>query len=167
MELPMSWYPELGTETMVAVGDHVRAVGWLCSDHPFTRGSVPAEFLARLREFVRLAGDSAKALYFPAFGGFHTCELCGEFHDIRNLGVPAGEVLYVAPGMVAHYIEQHGYAPPADFVDAVMASPLPATAEFRATAKPFYDRHCLWWEAFFARQRAETEPDAGPATGQR
>jgi hypothetical protein len=153
----MSWYQDLDTHTMVATGDHVCAVGWLSSDHPFTRGNVPAEVSARLREFVRLAADSACALYFPAFGGFHTCELCDEFHDSRNFGVPAGDLLYVAPGMVAHYVERHGYSPPAEFVNAVMASPLPGTPEYQAAVAEFRRRHQEWWEGFFKRQQAQAE----------
>jgi hypothetical protein len=153
----MSWYQDLDTHTMVATGDHVRAVGWLSSDHPFTRASVSAEFSARLREFVRLAADSADALYFPAFGGFHTCDLCDAFHDSRNFGVPAGELLYVAPGMVAHYVERHGYSPPAEFITAVMASPLPGTSEYQVAVAEFHRRHQEWWEAFFKRQQAAAE----------
>ena len=104
----MSFFPDMGHESMVAAGDHVRAVGWLHPDHPFSKGEVPAEFLARLKEFVRLSSDSADALYLGAFGGFHTCEFCGQAHGIQNFGVPSGEMLYVAPEMVVHYIEQSG-----------------------------------------------------------
>jgi hypothetical protein len=157
----MSWYQDLDKHTLVATGDHVRAVGWLSSDHPFTRGNVPAEFSARLREFVRLAGDSADALYFPVFAGFHTCELCDEFHDNRNFGVPAGEPLYVAPGMVAHYVERHGYCPPPEFITAVMASPLPGTSEYQAVAE-FRRRHQEWWQALLKRQQAQAGQNATP-----
>ena len=143
----MSWYPDLSTQTMVAAGVHVRAVGWLSSDYPFPRGDVPAEFVARLRDFVRLADDSAEALNFPGFRGLHSCELCGSVRDRRNFGVPAGELLYVAPGMVAHYVEQHGYCPPAEFVAAVLVSPLPGTAEYQAAVAEFGRLHKEWWEA--------------------
>jgi hypothetical protein len=158
----MSWSQDLDTHTMVATGDHVRAVGWLSSDHPFTQGSVPAEFIARLLEFVRRAGESADALYFPAFGGFHTCEFCSEFHDSRNFGVPVGEQLYVAPGMVAHYVERHGYCPPGEFIAAVMAAPLPGTSEYQDAAADFRRRHQEWWEAFFKRQQGQAEQTVAP-----
>src|SRR4051794_13879170 len=121
----MSWYPDLSNRTLVATGDHVRAVGWLGASQPFTRGEVPAVFVTRLQEFVRLAHVSAEALSFAAFCGLHDCELCERKRDARNFGVPAGPVLYVAPGMISHYVERHGYCPPAEFIAAVMASPLP------------------------------------------
>jgi len=133
----MSWFPDLARESMVAEGEHVRAIGWLASNRPYTRGPVPPEFVARLREFVELADASSDALGFGVFGGFHTCEFCRQNHDSRNFGVPAGELLYVPPAMIGHYVEQHGYAPPAEFIAAVAASPLPSTEEYARLAEPF------------------------------
>jgi hypothetical protein len=49
---------------------------------------------------------------------------------IGNFGVPSGDLLFVAPEMVVHYIEQHGYRPPAEFVAAVFRSPLPDTEDY-------------------------------------
>jgi hypothetical protein len=138
---PMSWFPEMSRQSMVAEGDHVRAVGWLSSRQPYTRATVPTDFLARLREFVQLSSASADALYFPAFAGLHTCEFCGKDHDSRNFGVPSGDLLFVAPAMIAHYIEQHGYCPPMEFISAVVASPLPNTPAYVAVCSPFRELH--------------------------
>lgn len=133
----MSWYPDLSTNSMVAKGDHVRAVGWLSVGQPYAQGSVPLDFVLRLREFVNLANESSEALYFGAYGGFHTCEFCGQAQDTRNFGVPAGEHLFVAPAMIGHYVEEHKYAPPAEFIAAVADSPLPGTVEYTRLAEPF------------------------------
>jgi hypothetical protein len=159
-EAGMSWYQDLDAYTMVASGDHVRAIGWLTCGQPFQQGEVPPTFLARLDQFVRLAGRSAEALSFPAFGGFHECELCDRSADPRafgpcgygNLVVPDGPVLYVAPELVAHYVRVHHYQPPAEFVAAVIASPLPDTPEYRALAEPFARLHRAEWERAFQRQ---------------
>ena len=140
----MSWYPDLGNRTMVANGDHVRAIGWLSASQAFAQGEVPAAFVARLRDFVRLARDSSQALHFGAFRGMHNCELCRRERDARNFGVPAGPLLYIAPAMVLHYVEQHGYCPPTEFIDAVMVSPLPGTPEYESLAEPFVQLH--WQE---------------------
>ena len=83
------------------------------------------------------SSDSARALYFGGFGGFHTCEFCGWSHGNENFGVPSGELLFVAPEMVVHYIEEHGYCPPAEFVEAVLRSPLPDTEEYQLITEPF------------------------------
>jgi hypothetical protein len=137
----MSFFPDMGCESLVAAGDHVRAIGWLHPDHPYTRGEVPAEFLARLKEFAALSGDSAEALYFGAFGGYHTCEFCGRAHGIGNFGVPSNALLFVAPEMVVHNIEQHGYSPPAEFIAAVLQTPLPDTEEYQLITEPFWHMH--------------------------
>src|SRR5690349_16575882 len=110
----MSYFPDLGRRRMdaLASGEHVRAVGWLHPDHPYTRGEVPADFLHRLKQFVAQSGASADALGFGHYGGWHTCEFCHRERGSSNFGVLAGDVLYVAPGMIVHYIEAHGYRPP-------------------------------------------------------
>ncbi len=156
----MSWYPDLSSQTMVASGDHVRAVGWLSSDQPFQQGEISSEFMSKLDEFVRLAGRSADALSFPAFGGWHECEFCEPPADPRalgprgygNFGVPDGDVLYVAPELVAHYVRVHSYQPPAEFVTAIMNSPLPDTPEYRLLAEPFARLRQAEWDRFFQRQ---------------
>jgi hypothetical protein len=153
----MSWYPDMGRESMVASGEHVRAVGWLSSDHPYTRGEVPAEFVNRLREFVRLANESGDALYFGAFGGFHTCEFCGGAHDSRNFGVPSGELLFIPPAMVPHYVEQHGYAPPPEFIAAVLTSPLPDTTEYQSAVRVFREIQQRLVEKLIEQQQSQSE----------
>jgi hypothetical protein len=137
----MSFFPDMGREALVAAGDHVRAIGWLHPDYPYSKGEVSAEFLARLKEFAARSGASAEALYFGAYRGFHTCEFCGQAHGIGNFGVPDGDLLFVAPEMVVHYIEEHGYRPPAEFVAAVLRSPLPDREEYQIITEPFWHLH--------------------------
>jgi hypothetical protein len=130
--------PRNGTSVDGATGEHIRAVGWLHPDHPFTKGHIPPAFLARLKEFVELSGESADALYFGASGGVHQCEFCNGAIGASNFGVPDGELLFVAPEMIVHYIETHRYHPPAEFIDAVMKSPLPDTEEYQIITEPFW-----------------------------
>jgi hypothetical protein len=137
----MSFFPDLGYESMVAAGDHIRAIGWLHPDHPYPQGEVSGEFLARLKEFAARSGDSSRALYFGGFGGFHTCEFCGRAHGIANFGVPSDDLLFVAPEMVVQYVEEHGYCPPTEFVAAVLRSPLPDTEEYQIITEPFWHLH--------------------------
>lgn len=39
------------------------------------------------------------------------------------LFVPFGPAIYVSPRSIAHYIDAHGYGPPAEFQKAVMECP--------------------------------------------
>src|SRR6266508_988065 len=103
----MSFFQDMGHESIVAAGEHVRAIGWLHSNHAYTQGAVSIEFLGRLKQFVAQSSESADALYFGAFGGFHTCEFCGNAFGINNFGVPSDGLLFVAPEMVLHYVERH------------------------------------------------------------
>jgi hypothetical protein len=118
-------------------GENSIPIGWLHPDHEFSRGEVAPEFVARLKEFARLWGESIDALGWGAAGGYHTCEFCGKASGSGTFGVPAGDRIFDAPEMIAHYVEAHNYAPPAEFVAAVMATPLPGTPEYAAAVAPF------------------------------
>jgi hypothetical protein len=39
----MSFFPDMGRSSLVAAGDHVRAIGWLHPDHAYTTGEVSAQ----------------------------------------------------------------------------------------------------------------------------
>src|SRR5947209_6974283 len=122
---PVSYVPDMQTLDSGQV-----AVGWLHPNHGFPQGSVPADFVAKLREFARRWAESITALGWGAAGGFHACEFCGKAWGSGTFGVPAGERVFYAPEMIAHYVEEHRYAPPAEFIAAVLASPLPGTREY-------------------------------------
>ncbi len=136
----MSFCPEMGRKTMVASGEHVRAVGWLHPQYPFPQGTVPAMVIERLREFTQRCGESTRALDWGSFGGLHNCEFCGHFYAVGNFGVPDGPVLFVAPEMVTHYVEQHKYVPPDEFILALKRSPLPGTDEYTDAVEMFRGR---------------------------
>jgi hypothetical protein len=113
--------------------------GWLGAGAEYSRGAVPPEFMERLIRFTRHWGESTRALGWPYACGFHTCEFCGEFNASGNFGVPSTSVLYVCPEMIVHYIAVHEYQPPPEFVDAVLAAPLPGTAAYKRAVEGFRD----------------------------
>lgn len=132
----MTYYRDNSTKCMAASGPHVRSIGWLDKKHRFRKGRTSLEFREKLRKFSEQASNSTFSLGWGVFFGQHTCELCEKFSSGLNFGVPAGELLYVAPGMVSHYVENHRYRPPKEFVEAVLNSPLPGTREYsEATAR--------------------------------
>lgn len=104
----------------------VLAVGWLDKSHPFTVGPAPKRFVTRLRDII--AGEHVNQTR-----GFHQCNLCGrdriKFHTwnkTKLLGsaeiwVPDadGSNIFAAPTMIQHYIIDHNYLPPAQFIEAV------------------------------------------------
>lgn len=107
------------------------AVGWLESHRDLTTGDVDAAFFAAL---TALLVDPWQP-YVTA--GTQRCSLCRftggpgvlRYRDreitlgVANLFVPTRDRAYVAPSLIAHYIDAHGYAPPAEFREAVMRCP--------------------------------------------
>jgi hypothetical protein len=53
--------------------------------------------------------------------------------------VPSRASVYIAPDLIVHYVEQHRYAPPAEFVDAMLACPEPSSAAYFDLLLPFAD----------------------------
>ena len=108
------------------------SVGWLDMAHEFPKGPVPEGFLDRLIELI-------KKPVGMNMGG-HACQFCPAhvFADRTKWPYQAprganGEIQvqgkeglsYSAPTMIAHYVEAHGYAPPLEFIEAVMMIKLP------------------------------------------
>ena len=122
---------------MGSAGCFAQWVGWLHPDHAFRQGEVSADFTERLREFALRWGASTNDLDWGVCMGFHSCEFCDKSHNTGRFGVPSGNILFVAPTMIVHYVEQHRYAPPNEFVSAVLKSPLPGTQEYQAAVARF------------------------------
>ena len=78
--------------------------------------------------------------------GLHSCDLCDRdpVHDKRELAVPAGAVLYVAPAMIGHYIDTHGYRPPDEFIRAVESGPRRGSLRHRLAMLRHF-RHGFSW----------------------
>lgn len=64
--------------------------------------------------------------------GVHQCEFCRDCLDNGDIVVPSGELLFVSPTMLVHYVEVHTYLPPADFINAVLGCPDPMSPEYSA-----------------------------------
>jgi hypothetical protein len=116
-------------------------VGWLDNVHPFPHGRVEGRLVERMK---RLAAKPVER-----YRGIHICELCVEppalvktnlpnrvvidpncswmrWVDQRSsngeIRVSRGGVTFAAPVLIVHYIEEHGYLPPTDFLKAVEES---------------------------------------------
>jgi hypothetical protein len=136
------FYPDLGTETQIASGPSIRAIGWLSYGHPFRTGRCTFSSLERLPEFVVRSSEMFAAVpSWPALAGPHRCEFCSDSWGVCNIAVPDRRVLYVAPEMVLHYVTVHHYCPPDEFVDAVVTAPLPGDPSYAERLSGF---HTAW-----------------------
>ena len=132
-------FPDFGNLVPIPMANPaaVRAIGWLSATHVHATGMTPPAFAGKLREICAHWSKGLEALGWPAAAGSHTCEFCGSFRTSGNVGVPWNDVLFVSPEMVAHYVETHSYLPPAEFIEAVLASPVPGTVEYAEAVQKF------------------------------
>jgi hypothetical protein len=115
----------------VADPSNLRAVGWIERGHDYTRGDVAPDLM---RALMDLLVDPWQPF---VSAGAHRCSLCrftGGPGEVRvdstvirvgsnNVFIPGREVVYVAPSLIAHYMDAHAYSPPPEFGQAVMACP--------------------------------------------
>lgn len=126
---------DLATECQVAHGPAVRAVGWLEHGHAFPTGPILKSFISALRAHVT---DAGRWLAVVAAGG-HSCDLggCDRSAGTQHVIIPTKHCVYVAPDLIVHYVEAHSYAPPNEFVEAVLACPEQSSAAYVELLVPF------------------------------
>ncbi len=116
-------------------------IGWLEKGKNYTKGSnFPFDLRDRIA-FLRFAFSEK----FPSilFRGYHECSLCKLdinhdatlYHSHVNLFVPDEKNVYVIPGRVDHYIEEHNYQIPNEVIKAIMNCPDPRTDDFKNLVK--------------------------------
>ena len=145
----MTYYPDLATKGFIVAGEQVRSVGWLDSTHSFSVGVCPTGLVEQLERHISMA-------WLPRVScGFHECSFCHPGSDLPPVQrpratagqritagtqlvlIPGNGFLYSAPDLITHYIRQHGYLPPQEFVDAVNRCPDQGTPPYIELMKPF------------------------------
>lgn len=103
-------YPELNGLVEVV------SVGWLDTSHTIPAAAHPPALLDAIRARLALI----EVVYISL--GIYTCPFCskvqvsGEYHFYN----PATRRGYVAPALFLHFMEEHYYAPPKEFIQAVL-----------------------------------------------
>lgn len=106
----------------------LRAVGWLAHGHAFETGPTASGLVAKLEAML----EQTNAAYpHYRFRGCMHCGLClaldcpspGPIWSQENLLVPGAAAVYLAPGGIVHYVHEHAYRPPREFMDAVLRCP--------------------------------------------
>ena len=113
------WFEDLSPCTYFSAGAKLVAVGWLERAKPYPTGQVDRGVYDALVEMRKNPWQPFVST------GTHECDLCkfeGE-HGSANLFVPADGVIYVAPELIVHYMNLHGYARAHVFCRAVLACP--------------------------------------------
>ena len=108
------YFKDLFEEHIPRAGAILVKIGWLSKDEPYTQGECPKEFMDKLKK-IKLSGLTK---------GHHYCPFCNNFTGQGEFYIPilpaSNRKGYSAPHMIIHYIEEHNYCPPQEFMDAVM-----------------------------------------------
>lgn len=93
------------------------AVGWLENGKPYEKGETSKKVVEKIHEFIKTSG------MYVYFLGYHKCDFC----DFINVELGAATILiaykkkvYICPALIVHYIENHQYLPPTEFIEAVL-----------------------------------------------
>ncbi|MGZ5544554.1 MAG: DUF7919 family protein [Limisphaerales bacterium] len=134
------YYPDLNNECQVDRGLYVRAIGWLSAVNPIPKGQVPSEFVDALRRHLTCPWQPVVA------GGAHNCEICqlNQAQGRANVWIPTSEVVYVAPELILHYLVEHEYKPPDEFISAVIDCPEQWSNAYFSLMRKFP----AWWVEF-------------------
>ena len=133
----MTYYPDLSACDFFfpSCPATLVAVGWLENGRPVPTGEVTEQVFERLLELLREP-------WGPVTAGWHDCDLCVYRYGpskmatnpnavgFRNVFVPGDAKIYLAPELILHYIDQHGYAPPSEFQQAVLDCPTMRSIEY-------------------------------------
>ena len=131
----MTYYEDLSpyqyVKDSIPAGVTAVNVGWLEPEEDYAKGSVPDGFIDSLAIIVR---DSRQM----KMRGWHGCRLphIGHQEPYPTVVVVGGQKVslggaevrvvaksgewMIAPDLVLHYVSNHSYKPPKDFIEAVM-----------------------------------------------
>lgn len=120
--------------------DTARNVGWLEPGHDFAIEPSSEWFLDALWGYCRIIVNPTR--------GLHYCDLCNRRSAVFSRGdqrliLGAGEIRvfsgdgknFAAPNLIYHYVAEHNYRPPADFLKAVEKGPRPSSDEYTLLLK--------------------------------
>lgn len=142
---PYTYFPDTAPASVVVLN-----VGWLEPEHAYTQGEVPQDFVEALGHLclhhpsIRARGWHNCRLAPPVSGGARCVTRSNETLPSGKLALPpplkveiegmsvslgSAEVRVVtregnwlaAPNLVYHYVTHHGYRPPREFIEAVLA----------------------------------------------
>jgi hypothetical protein len=85
------------------------------------------------------------------------------FFQSSSLFVPANGFIFVAHPMIAHFVDAHGYNPPAEFWKAVRNSPGVPSILYRQAMIDCGPTNSTWLAAIWAGQAAWDLTESGPA----
>jgi hypothetical protein len=121
----MTYCPDMSPHEDAGSEPNTFHIGWLDKDHSYPKGEAPGAFAERLSIFCKNPPLKYATL------GWHDCEFCGAALEGAEIRLLHEQRIFAAPAGIYHYVDAHQYKPPDEFIESVMRSPLPDSAEYR------------------------------------
>jgi len=136
----VAYFPDLSEYTYIKhlCRPNTLNVGWLDATHPFEKEKTSAEVVSILWDYCKYSIGQTRGFQFC---GINCCEYSGTI-EYRRSGVllklgsaevrvfGAADKIYAAPNLVYHYVSEHDYKMPDEFVIALMSGPPPGSDEY-------------------------------------
>jgi hypothetical protein len=131
----MTYFPDLANCTYGSDDEQrpkqMLSIGWLEPPHPIPTGTVPDEFVTRLGELCAQPVAVTRGYHDCPFPPCRDTDQTATITDINGRPIFLGNAeiwvsssdhtWYAAPTMIYHYVTEHRYRPPDEFIDAVLA----------------------------------------------
>jgi len=132
----MTYFKDLTTYSYIPEGEDVLLnVGWLKMDYEYSKGNIEQAFIEKLAwlcvhsSIKGTPGIHQCSLCPPMRFGYHMVKLEQEQHLLGSaeIRVKGQDAMYASPDLILHYVMEHEYRPPNDFIAGVMMleTPLP------------------------------------------
>jgi hypothetical protein len=145
----MTYFADLTPYSYVKISPETDTlnVGWLDASIPYPMGVTSETFQSRLWQY--------RDGIIWATRGFHICNLCQNpkiaAAHFKQLGLGTAEIrvfykgkTYAAPDLICHYVSDHQYHPPDEFVVAVLHGELPNSQLYRQLVRQIGVDHSFY-----------------------
>lgn len=121
-------------------------IGWI-ENSPFRQGDVTQDFILNLWEYIKFPIYLARGIYRNIYldNRIDSFIACFEEYQIllgtAEIRVINSEktVIYAAPNLILHYILNHNYLPPEEFIEAVINGAKPNSEEYATMVANIYN----------------------------
>ena len=144
----MSYFADLTPYCYVgAEEENTFNVGWLDVAHQYPTGPTPPEFVEKLA-WLCLNGrvNQTRGFYVcdmceSVEWGFYSVVLYGKKHALGSaeIRVSGSHGTYAAPDLILHYVVEHRYLPPEDFVQGILNLDKRFSDEWSLVRGPYWD----------------------------
>lgn len=121
-------------------------VGWIDGEHKYLKGDVTEYFIRALWEYIKYPVNKTRGIhsdialeggmkkFVAKYQGYNILLGTAEIRviDTKN------NIVYAAPNLIIHYVINHHYIPPQNFIDAVINGPRPNSDEYRNVMKKIF-----------------------------